>query len=203
MGRLFSLRLFIHSTAIILCFSAFNAGLAQSSNNADKMKAGALVAKAPTLSYPPVARVAHVTGDVSLIVGIRQDGTVGSAVVISGPFLLQKTALDNARGSQFDCGGCSEPVTQYSLVYTFQLAEADDPCAVTESPVGNDQGKAYPQVMRSPGHVTVIDQAGYCDPIGMTGRRVRAAKCLYLWKCGIRWSASESESKSTKTVRDQ
>jgi Gram-negative bacterial TonB protein C-terminal len=197
MTRRLPLQVFIMAAGVLFG-TVFKVSLAQSVNRADDIRTAALIAKAPTLTYPEVARMAHVTGDVDLTLGVRQDGTVESAVVIGGPFLLRQAALNNARGSQFDCSGCSEPVTQYSLVYTFQLTEKDDPCAVTEPAVGNNQRKAYPQVMRSPGHVTLIDQtASYCDPTAETGRRVRAAKCLYLWKCGIHWSTSDAESKKS------
>jgi hypothetical protein len=182
MVRSCSLYVYAHSMAIILCLSVSKVALAQSSIGTNEAKADALVAKAPAMTYPAVARVAYVTGDVDLTVAVRQDGSVESAVVTGGPFLLRQAALDNALGSKFDCRGCNEPATQYSLVYTFQLVETD-PCAVTEPAAGNNQRKAYPQVIRSPGHITVIDQAFItCDPAAET-TKLRSIKCLFLWKC--------------------
>jgi len=182
MVRSFSLCVFAYTMAIILGLSVSNVALAQSSIGTNEAKAGALVAKAPAMTYPAVARVAHVTGDVDIVLHVRQDGSVESAVVTRGPFLLRQSALDNALGSKFDCRGCNEPATQYSLMYTFKLVETDS-CAVTEPAAGNNQRKAYPQVIRSPGHITVIDQAFItCDPAVET-TKLRSIKCLFLWKC--------------------
>lgn len=181
-----------------LCCGIFQVCGAQSALQTDAKEPGALVAKAPTLTYPAIARMAHISGDVALLVRIHDDGSVESVAVTGGPALLRQAALDNARGSTFDCRGCEQPVTQYSLVYTFQLTEADDPCAVTGAAAGNNYRKVYPQVMRSPGRVTVIDQTGYCDDIGETGRRVRAAKCLYLWRCGVRYPRNDESKKAAQ-----
>src|SRR6185437_768416 len=166
-------------------------------------KGRVVIAKLSAPIYPTIARTAHISGEVHLSLGIRLDGSIESAMVTSGPPLLREAALNSAHGSQYECRGCSEVVTEYSLVYAFQLGPGPD-CEVTKkTPQASGKQQSYPQVIQSENHVTVVDQTGYCDPIGMTGRKVRAAKCLYLWECGIRWSASESESKSTKTVSDQ
>src|SRR5580658_1739289 len=42
--------------------------------------------------YPPLTRTAHITGDVELMLEVRQDGSIDSAVVVGGPPLLQKAA---------------------------------------------------------------------------------------------------------------
>lgn len=152
--------------------------LAQAVAGADVVKAGAVVAKAPTLTYPAIARMAHITGDVALVVRIHNDGNVESVVVMGGPALLRQAAVDNARASQFDCQGCREPATEYSLLYTFQLSETAI-CPDDAPPAG----KAYPQVTRSPGHVKIVDQnIMICDPAAEI-TKVRSIKCLFLWKC--------------------
>lgn len=196
MARRFSVQVFRTTVAVVLFWIA--PSRAQSPDNADAEKAGALFAKAPALNYPAIARIAHVTGVVDLSVGVRQNGSVESVVVNSGPYLLRQAAMDNARGSQFDCRACDRPVTEYSLVYEFQLDEPDA-CPGTEPADGNSRKKPYPQVARSPGHVTIVDQTTMiCDPVAVT-RKVRAAKCLYLWKCGIRCSTSETKSSTPKS----
>jgi hypothetical protein len=55
----------------------------------------------PELKYPPIARVAHVEGDV--VVGFRetQDGGVADVVAISGPPMLQGIAIDNVKDWHF------------------------------------------------------------------------------------------------------
>src|SRR5580704_1862454 len=51
--------------------------------------------------YPGLARQARIAGNVALTVGVRKDGTVESADVISGPGMLRQAALDSVRQSQF------------------------------------------------------------------------------------------------------
>lgn len=167
--------------------------LAQSVPRTDAKEVGAVVAKSPTLTYPAVARMAHISGDVALIVRVRNDGSVESVIVRSGPPLLRQAAVDNVRGSLFDCQGCEQPATEYSLLYTFQLSETA--ICPDEAPPA---GKAYPQVTRSPGHVTIVDQRIMtCDPEAVV-RRVRAAKCLYLWRCGVRYTGDNESKKATQ-----
>jgi TonB family protein len=60
--------------------------------------------------YPPLAREARIMGDVKVQLGIRRDGSVASAEVVSGPPMLQQAALESARKSAFLCQGCSEEV---------------------------------------------------------------------------------------------
>jgi TonB family protein len=76
--------------------------------------------------YPPLARQARITGDVKLQIGIRQDGTIGSAEVISGHPMLKQAALDSANKSKFGCRGCPAAVTTYLLTYTFDFLDHDD-----------------------------------------------------------------------------
>ena len=137
-------------------------------------------------AYPRLARQARVQGDVVLKVAVRRDGTVESAESISGPAMLVQAALDSARNSKFDCSSCTEAVTSYRLVYSFQFGP-EAVCAkygVTDELV--DQG--YPQVTQTKDRVILIDQPiPLCNGDVMpTPRKVRSAKCLYLWKCGHR-----------------
>jgi hypothetical protein len=132
--------------------------------------------------YPPLARQAHVVGDVELNLGVRADGTVESADVISGPAMLRQAALDSAHQSKFACRECSENASSFRLIYTFQIVppQFGPNCEVKSDPT-------YPQVIQSLNHVTVVDQAiGFCDP-GADNTKVRSVKCLYLWKCGRRF----------------
>ena len=138
--------------------------------------------------YPPLPRNAHITGDVELMLEVRQGGSVESVGVVSGPPLLQKAALTRAQQSQFECNGCSTEPTSYRLVFTFQLV--DSGCCAEEDGKATDTGpsRTYPQITQSQNRVTVVDQAWCsCDPAGQIGK-VRSLKCLYLWRCAIhRW----------------
>lgn len=165
-------------TISVLFCAVFQVCRAQSVPETNAKEHGAVAAKAPTLTYPVIARMAHVTGDVAVVVRVRNDGSVESVAVTSGPPMLRQAAVDNARESRFDCQGCAESVAEYSLLYTFQLSETAI-CPGEAPPAG----KAYPQVTRSPGHVTIVDQnIMICDPAAET-TKVRSIKCLFLWKC--------------------
>jgi Gram-negative bacterial TonB protein C-terminal len=82
-----------------------------------------------------------------LQIGVRPDGTVASAEVISGHPILKQAALDSARKSTFLRQEGTGGTASYLLTYTFGLR---------------------------------TDPNGGCSA---DGTFVRAAKCLYLWKC--------------------
>jgi len=125
--------------------------------------------------YPAIARTAHILGDVVVSVGVRQDGTIASADVVSGPPLLQRAALDSAKQSQFECRKCSAEVTAYRITYSFQFDESV-PCCLPVEPA--------PRVVQSENHVTLLaSPVCICDPTGSPTVKVRSVKCLWLWKC--------------------
>jgi TonB family protein len=98
--------------------------------------------------YPPLARQARIMGDVKILVGVRQDGSVASAEVVSGHPMLKQAALESAQKSTFLCRECKDEVTLFTVTYTFGTRVDSD---------GLDCSSAI---------------------------RLRAAKCLGLWKCG-------------------
>ena len=51
----------------------------------------------PSPSYPPIARAARLSGTVVLQATIGRDGTIQNLRVVSGPALLQQSALDTVR----------------------------------------------------------------------------------------------------------
>jgi hypothetical protein len=175
-------RLAFTGMALLLC--TFGTSLAQDTKNADQPLSGAVITKLSPLIYPPLARQTRVTGDVELKLEVRPDGSVASAVVVSGHPLLRQFALENAQQSQFACRDCREEVSSYRLLYTFELGPTsyctDEPNKLSASPE-----QPYPRLTQSQGHVTLVDQpVGTCDLAGtITYSKVRSAKCLYLWKC--------------------
>jgi TonB family protein len=165
---------------------------AQAAATSDATQGGVVFVNRLGPVYPPIARVAHISGEVVLALGIRRDGSVESANVVSGPPILRQAALDSAQQSQFECRGCGESATSYSLSYTFRLVDVGC-CATTEelAKIAHDYGQ-LPHVIQAQNQITLIAESGcYCDPIGAT--KVRAAKCLYLWRCGIRPDARAGE----------
>lgn len=169
--------------AAVVCFAAAVERVsAQSAQRPDAPQGGVVLTKLSEPTYPPLARQARITGDVDLMLTIRRDGSVESAVVASGHPILKQAALDSAQRSQFECVGCVEAVTSYALKYRFQLVSRDP------SKACDMQNEKQPpaEVDLSRHQVTVSSWATeICDPAGRIFR-VRSAKCLYLWRCGTR-----------------
>ena len=164
---------------VLTAASAFPSGAHASSGS---QQAAVVVTKLSPPVYPQLARQTRITGDVRLLLNLRPDGTLESASVVSGHPLLQQAALDSAEKSQFACEGCSGAIT-YSLVYTFQLTDLHCPSSNEPSKESSQEEKSLSQVTQSQSHVTIIAEGTiFCDP-GVAFRRVRSAKCLYLWKC--------------------
>lgn len=147
--------------------------------------AGVILSKLSDPAYPPLARQAHIAGDVELMLAIRQDGSVESAEVVSGHPMLTQAALDSAKRSQFECQGCGNAVTSYALKYTFQIASREPP-----KDCDKQQTEAQPPAEVDPSRhqVKVFTwELWTCDPTtSVTFVLFRSAKCLYLWRCGRR-----------------
>jgi TonB family protein len=135
-----------------------------------------IITKLSPPAYPQLARQAYISGEVRIQVSIRVDGTRASVQLFSGHPMLAPAALESAKQSTFECRGCEEPLTTYLLTYTFELKDDGDCCnAWAHAPV----------VTERQGHVTIVaPPMCICDP-SSTITKVRSAKCLYLWKCGV------------------
>jgi hypothetical protein len=156
----------------------------QESTAAVPSKPEVILTKLFSPPYPPVAKAAHITGDVEITVNIRADGTVESADAMTGPPLLIAAALQSARLSTFQCRNCTGAVTPYHVLYSFKLELSE--CG-TSAPLPS-QPKAADSVTRIPAtariHVTITDTV-LCivDPVTIV-TKPRTWKCLYLWHCG-------------------
>jgi hypothetical protein len=136
--------------------------------------------------YPPLARQANISGEVSVAMAVHVDGTT-EATVESGHPMLKQAALDSATKSRFKCQMCSAPAS-YVLVYSFKQIEGHNCCSaisapatVEQEPVSTDQqGRAQTLVTIAAEHMCI------CDPTLETTKRMRSMKCLYLWKCSLR-----------------
>lgn len=156
---------------------------AQNAVSGDVQPVGPVLTELSRPSYPPLARQTRISGEVVLVLGVRQDGSIESAVVISGHPLLTRTALDSAQHSHFECRKCSDTVTSIRLIYAFQLVGPDNCCVPTKDG-SQTAGEQTPRVAQSLNRVTVVDQPlCICDP-ATDVTKVRSAKCLYLWRCG-------------------
>lgn len=133
--------------------------------------------------YPPLARSARISGDVELKLAMRKDGSIESAVAVSGHPMLIQAALASAQQSRFECRGCEDELTPYSVIYSFSfqlVAEPDWPCPERHEP----------RVTQSQNRVTVEAEPALVHPY-FSSIRVRSPKCLYLWTCGIRWGGED------------
>lgn len=144
--------------------------------------------------YPQMASIAGVAGDVNLQVLVHPDGTIEIVRATSGHPILIQAALESARKSQFDCWNCDAAESR-SLIYAFRLSgQAPDPCCCSCNPASlqvdhftvsqGSNGEDYVTVTASP--VCVCPDACTLAWAKAHPKRVRSAKCLYLWKCGAR-----------------
>lgn len=147
-----------------------------------------VVSKLSPPLYPGIARAARISGDVEVKLGIRRDGSIESAVVVSGPALLTLPALDSAKQSKFECRGCRDSGATQSLTYSFrQSPEKPDPCCCTSG-----KYDAANAVQVSGRHITITAPPPCICPDVCSEKLVeershfRSPKCLYLWKCGHR-----------------
>jgi TonB family protein len=173
--------LFLLSVVIALPLVPNAAGQAAAASGT--AQTGVVLSKLSTPIYPQMARIARIQGDVELKLGIRKDGSIESAVAVSGHPILKQAALDSAQKSRFECRGCSDEVTFYSLTYSFQSA-----AGTYAPPRPNENGGV--NVVQSQNRVTIFAEE---SPIGIyfVNFGVRSVKCLYLWSCGSRWGGED------------
>ena len=146
----------------------------------------AVLSKLSPPIYPPMARVARVSGDVEVALRIRQDGGVES--VVKGHPMLKAVALDSARQSKFECHHCQEAPSPYSVLYTFEYATMQHCCQPQESSYATERGEEpQARITQSQNHITILTEPiCICDPAGDV-IKVRSAKCLFLWHCSKRY----------------
>jgi TonB family protein len=182
----------VNPFSLVVCFLALGIVLTGSTvkslaQSADTPQGEVVLAKLTEPSYPPLARQTRVIGDVELILEIKADGRIQSAIVVSGHPILKQAALDSAQRSQFECRNCSEGLHELRMQYSFQLGPTRYCAETSDGSKGNEQVESYPRVSQSQNHVTVVDQpVGTCDlAFTVTRKKARSAKCLYLWRCGF------------------
>jgi Gram-negative bacterial TonB protein C-terminal len=165
--------------AVALSLTQNAAGQDAATSNTDQT--GVVISKLSQPIYPPMARIAHITGDAEVRLGVRKDGSIESAVAVSGHPLLKQAALESAQQSRFECRGCADEVTFCSLTYSFQFASV--PTTPNESrEVHVVQSQNRIMIIAEPVRVVIDDFAYFW---------VRSVKCLYLWACGYRWGGED------------
>lgn len=178
--------LFMLSVVVIVLTLVPNA-IGQAAAVPDTAQTKVVLSKLTQPVYPQMARIANIQGEVEVKLGIRPNGSIESAVAVSGHPILKQAALDSAQQSQFECRGCSDDVTFYSLTYSF-CALIDFPNGTHAPPKPNESSGVH--VVQSGNRVTVR-----ADPVAIhidfAYLRVRSVKCLYLWSCGSRWGGED------------
>lgn len=117
--------------------------------------------------YPPIAKAAHVTGDVMLLITLEHDGSVSDAQVIRGPEMLKKSAIAFVKGWKANEYGGSRacPVTvRFELAYTT--------CTVGESDHIFLPGTETKRIDTQHYEITALGIT-LCDPGAELGKRKR------------------------------
>src|SRR6202043_3580868 len=99
MNRSSSLTVALVAAAILA--TAVVESLAQIATISDPQQSGPVMSRLSPPIYPPLAKQARIAGDVNLILAVRQDGSIQSAVAASGHPLLTQAALTSAQQSRF------------------------------------------------------------------------------------------------------
>lgn len=164
--------------ATILIFLAIGAsGTAQDVAPSAASAPLLVIAKLPPPVYPAIARAARVTGDVSLTLTLRRDGTIDAVHAISGPPMLRDYAEELARQTLFECRNCLAEPTSHPLTVRYAMDTA----------VASYHDPSYPRVAQLNGVIIIVtDQPVMISDPAIDRTRVRSWKCLYLWRCGWR-----------------
>lgn len=140
--------------------------------------------------YPPVAVIAHISGEVTVKVSVHPDGSIESVEPGSGNPTLMLSAIGSAQQSKFECRNCGDSTQSKFFTYFYQLVQEPkpDPCCCS----AGSNFAPIQQVSQLEDRIT-ITQSPVCicpDECTMawaaTQSKFRSIKCLYLWKCGRR-----------------
>jgi TonB family protein len=193
MVRMPSVMCVLAAMAVMLFAAPKSFAQTERSPNAEEQ--GVVLTNLSPPTYPPLAKQAHITGEVILELSVEQDGRLVSVTVVSGHPLLEQGALDSVHQSRLACRNCTEGMTVRRIVYSFQLGPMKSCAQTPTTPDLDHQDESYPQVIQSIDHVKLIDEPiRDCDVEIFSAKKVRAARCLYLWRCGVRILITHQES---------
>jgi TonB family protein len=94
------------------------------------LAANALAQQDPTLAwiffsdpaYPQMARIAHISGPVTLDITVQPSGEFTIAKAVGHPILVQ-AAKDSIQKSKLKCDDCGDEPHTFSIVYEFKIEE--------------------------------------------------------------------------------
>jgi TonB family protein len=174
----------LFSTFLAVALLSVVASAGQSAPVPSSQNGNIVISKLFPPVYPPLAQRARITGDVELVLRIRPDGSIESVAAIAGHPMLQDAALASAKQSQFECIDCGDAAITYSLTYQFKIAERDSP--KTDEAAGEIPPPPV-QIDAAKHQITVLTWELWTWDRPMELYKVRSAKCLYLWKCSLRY----------------
>jgi len=167
---------------LVGCLSAPAQDTPQTDGPPPAPSSGAVMVQLFGPKYPPLAQSARIAGEVELKLRIRKDGSINSVVLVSGHPMLTQAALDSARQSRFECPGCADEVTTYSLIYSFQIiAGPDFPCP-----------KSYQHVTQSGNRVTITGEPRLASPILFSSALASGPQNAYICGDAVRTGAART-----------
>jgi TonB family protein len=87
-----------------------------------------VLAGPPNVNYPPIAKAAHVSGDVTVTFAINPDGTTNSVQIVSGPEMLRGAVAEPIKKWRFKTPLPLNAQTYFEAKYAFRIKteEEDD-----------------------------------------------------------------------------
>ena len=141
--------------------------------------------------YPPIAVFANVSGTINVRVGVRPDGSVAEVTVFPQAGMAWHgscctgTAAETAAHASFECRGCTRPSTAHTIAFVYSLDGFDS--------ANNPLPPAWKQTGDASSEVTVFGRVpalgGFSGPPSKPFH-VRAARCLWVWRCSRQAYAS-------------
>src|SRR5579862_3025287 len=138
-----------------LCLFATSANSpGQRTADSDTAETGPVLSKLSTPEYPPLARMANVSGEVKVTASIRKDGAVELAEATGHP-LLKQAALESVQKSTFECRRCTNE-GKCLLTFSFEVKDDGDCCGGFGQP---------PEVTQLGDHIIIVAaRSCICDP---------------------------------------
>jgi len=152
--------------------------------------------------YPPLAIQAQVQGRVEVEFTISQDGSITGSKVLSGPPLLVPSVQESFAKSRFTCGGCKQAAYTYHVNFDFVLPSDRFAKACAYMAKTGKEPDMPCSAQDAANHVTVRPKHPMCLAVDPATPHVRAAHCLWLWKCGVAQPRHASGTSSSGAAGD-
>lgn len=128
-------------------------------------------------SYPQMARIGHIIGDITVELALSAGNTAVIQKSTGHPVLIL-AAEESIKASKLHCSDCESGKI---FTVTFHFTIADHACSYAGSP--------STAKLDSPESVSVIAEplcTETIDPV-IHAKKVRGARCFYLWRCKNVW----------------